>query len=72
MNDGKVRRPAHPPACCEGVAVVVKVASLAILAFVAFYLMTSPDHAAEIAKGAWHFVQTSARDVRQFVDKLTS
>ena len=51
---------------------VVKVASLAILAFVAFYLMTSPEHAAEIAKGAWHFVQTSARDVREFVDKLTS
>lgn len=51
---------------------VVKVAALAIIAFVAFYLMTSPDHAAHIAKGAWHFVQTSARDVRKFVDSLTS
>ena len=51
---------------------VVKVAAIAVVAFVAFYLMTSPDHAAQIAKGAWHFVQTSARDVREFVDKLTS
>jgi hypothetical protein len=52
--------------------VVVKVTALAIVAFVAFYLMTSPDHAAQIAKGAWHFVQTSARDIRRFVDSLTS
>jgi hypothetical protein len=72
MNDAKVRRPAYPSGCCEEVAVVVKVAAIAIVAFAAFYLMTSPDHAAEIAKGAWHFVQTSARDVREFVDKLTS
>jgi hypothetical protein len=41
-------------------------------AFLIFYMMTSPDQAAHIAKGSWHFVNTMAHRVGHFVDKLSS
>jgi hypothetical protein len=72
MNDGKVRRPTHPEGCCEEVAVVVKVAALAAIAFVIFYIMSSPDQAAHIAKGTGHLVAHVAHGIGHFLDKLTS
>lgn len=51
---------------------VVKVAALAAIAFVIFYIMSSPDQAAHIAKGTGHLVAHVAHGIGHFLDKLTS
>jgi hypothetical protein len=58
--------------CCEEADVVVKVAALAVVAFLVFYIMTSPDQAAEIAKSTGHLVGSVAHGIGHFVDKLAS
>jgi hypothetical protein len=50
--------------------VKVTIAGL-IGAFLIFYMMTSPDQAASIAKGAGHLVTHVARGVGNFIDNLT-
>ncbi len=52
---------------------VVKLALAGLVAaFVIFYVMTSPDQAANIAKGSWHLVTHIAHGVGSFLDKLSS
>ena len=41
-------------------------------AFLIFYVMTSPDQAANIAKGTGHLVTNVAHGVGTFIDKLAS
>jgi hypothetical protein len=45
------------------------IAALAV-AFVIFYIMTSPDQAASIAKGAGHLTSHVAHGVGSFIDNL--
>jgi hypothetical protein len=52
---------------------VIKVAlAAAVGAFLIFYVMTSPDQAANIAKGSWHLVTNVAHGIGTFIDKLAS
>jgi len=52
---------------------VVKIAVAGLVgAFLIFYVMTSPDQAAHIAKGSWHLVTSVAHGVGKFLDKLSS
>lgn len=44
----------------------------AIAALVLFYVITSPDNAAEIANGAWDAIVNIAHGIGKFVDKLAS
>jgi hypothetical protein len=41
-------------------------------AFVIFYIMSSPDQAAEMAKGTWHLVTDVAHGIGDFLNKLAS
>jgi hypothetical protein len=41
-------------------------------AFVIFYIMSSPDQAAEMAKGSWHLVTDVAHGIGDFLNKLAS
>jgi NADH:ubiquinone oxidoreductase subunit 6 (subunit J) len=51
----------------------VKVVAVgAAVVFVIFYIMTSPDQAANIAHGSWHTVVHVAHGLGSFVDKLAS
>jgi hypothetical protein len=57
----------------EGDEPMVKYAIPGVLgAFVVFYIMTSPDQAATIAHGTWHFIVHLAHGVGNFLDKLAS
>lgn len=52
---------------------MVKVAIAGLVgAFVIFYIMTSPDQAATIVKGAGHLATSVAQGVGDFLDKLAS
>jgi hypothetical protein len=52
---------------------MVKVAVLGLVgAFVLFYIMTSPDQAATMVKGAGHLATNVAHGVGDFLDKLAS
>jgi hypothetical protein len=52
---------------------VAKVAVGGVLvAFVLFYILTSPNNAASMAHGIWHFVGYLAHGVGHFLDKLSS
>jgi hypothetical protein len=52
---------------------MVKVAVVgAVGAFVVFYLLTSPDNAANIVHHSWAGVVKVAHGIGHFVDKLTS
>jgi hypothetical protein len=52
---------------------VIKLAAVGLVAaFLIFYVMTSPDQAAHIAKGSWHLVTSVAKGIGSFVDKLAS
>lgn len=52
---------------------MVKVAIAALVGvFVLFYVISSPDHAASIAEGAWHLTQSVAHGIGRFFDKLSS
>jgi NADH:ubiquinone oxidoreductase subunit 6 (subunit J) len=51
----------------------VKVVAIgAVVVFVIFYIMTSPDQAANIAHGSWHTAVHVAHGLGSFVDKLAS
>jgi hypothetical protein len=41
-------------------------------AFLIFFIMTSPDNAANIVHASWHVVVQVAHGLRDFVDKLSS
>lgn len=41
-------------------------------AFLLFYIITSPDHAASIANGGWDALVNIAHGIGRFFDKLAS
>jgi predicted membrane channel-forming protein YqfA (hemolysin III family) len=43
-----------------------------VLVFVVFYIMTSPDQAANIFHTTWHAIVNVAHGVAKFFDKLAS
>ena len=43
-----------------------------LVAFLVFYIMTSPDSAANIAHSGWHSAVNIAHGVGDFVNKLAS
>lgn len=43
-----------------------------VVAFLIFYIMTSPDQAANIVHHSWHSAVNVAHGVGHFVDKLSS
>ncbi|HEY2272109.1 MAG TPA: hypothetical protein VGH30_05005 [Jatrophihabitantaceae bacterium] len=43
-----------------------------VVAFLIFYISTSPDQAANIFHGTWHVAVSVAHGIGNFVDKLTS
>ncbi len=43
-----------------------------IVAFVIFFVLTSPDNAAKTADGAWNTVVHIAHGLNTFIDKLSS
>ena len=43
-----------------------------VIAFLLFYIMTSPDQAANIFHTGWHSVVNIAHGVGKFVNKLAS
>ena len=43
-----------------------------IIAFLIFYVMTSPDQAANIFHSGWHSVVNVAHGLGRFVNKLSS
>lgn len=45
---------------------------IVVLVFVVFYVMTSPDQAANIFHTSWHAVVNLAHGVGHFLDKVTS
>jgi hypothetical protein len=52
---------------------VVKIAIIGLIgAFLIFYIMTSPNQAADIAKGVGHLTTNVAHGVGNFLDKLAS
>ena len=52
---------------------MVKIAIAGLVgAFVIFYIMTSPDQAATMVKGAGHLATNVAHGVSDFLNKLTS
>jgi hypothetical protein len=52
---------------------MVKIAITGLVgAFLIFYIMTSPDQAADIARGAGHLTARVAHGIGHFIDKLTS
>lgn len=62
------------PACLlpEGGQRVKLVVIGLVGAFLIFYIMTSPDHAANIVHSSWHTAVNVAHGVGKFVDKLAS
>ena len=61
------------PAGDRGDTVVTKVAVGGLLgAFVLFYILTSPDQAANIVHAGWHALVKLAHGVGDFVDKVSS
>jgi hypothetical protein len=43
----------------------------AVVAFLIFYVMTQPDHAADIVHAGWHVAVNVAHGVGNFVTKLS-
>lgn len=43
-----------------------------IIAFVIFFIMSSPDNAATIAHNAWGLVENVAQGLKDFINKLTA
>ncbi len=43
-----------------------------VVAFLIFYIMTSPDAAANIVQGTWHVAVNVAHGVGRFLNKLAS
>jgi hypothetical protein len=55
----------------EGGAVKLVVTAI-VVAFVLFYVMTSPDQAANIVQGTWAIAVNVAHGVGSFINKLVS
>jgi hypothetical protein len=73
MNDYEVRQRAAPVIAPRRHQPMVKPAIAGLLgAFLIFYIMTSPDQAASIAKGIGHLTTSVAHGVGKFLDKLSS
>lgn len=52
---------------------MVKVTIVGLVgAFLIFYIMTSPDQAANIAHGTWHLATHVAHGLGDFVNKLAT
>jgi hypothetical protein len=51
---------------------VKKFVTWLIVAFLIFYMVTFPDHAANIARGTWHATVTVAHGVGGFLNRLAS
>jgi hypothetical protein len=49
-----------------------KIATALVVAFLIFYIMTSPSQAANIVHATWHVAVNVAHGVGSFVDKLSS
>ncbi len=49
-----------------------KIATGLVAAFLIFYIMTSPNQAANIVHATWHVAVNVAHGVGSFVDKLAS
>lgn len=65
--------PNRPNRMLRGHLPMVKIAIAALVgAFVLFYIITSPDHAASMADGAWHVTVNIAHGIGRFFDKLSS
>jgi multisubunit Na+/H+ antiporter MnhB subunit len=63
----------RPDRLLRGHLPVVKVAIAAVVgAFVLFYIITSPNHAADIAESTWHVTVNIAHGIGHFFDKLSS
>ena len=61
------------PATRKGAAIMVKlVVAGVVVAFLVFYISTSPDQAANIFHSSWHSAVNVAHGIGNFVDKLTS
>ena len=45
---------------------------IVVLVFLVFYIMTSPDQAANIFHTTWHAMVNVAHGIGQFLDKVTS
>lgn len=43
-----------------------------VLVFLVFYMMTSPDQAANMFHSSWHAIVNVAHGVGRFLDKVTS
>jgi hypothetical protein len=65
-------RPARTPVPKELSPMVKVLAIVVVVAFVVFYIMTSPDQAANIAGGFGHWVSDVAHGIGRFLDKLSS
>jgi NADH:ubiquinone oxidoreductase subunit 6 (subunit J) len=62
---------ARIPACPSSVGGVVKLVIVGlVVVFLVFYIMTSPDQAANIFHGTWHTSVRVAHGLGSFVDKL--
>jgi hypothetical protein len=51
---------------------VAKVAGGVIIAFLVFYVVVSPDNAAEILKSIWGLVEKIANGIKAMLDNLAS
>jgi hypothetical protein len=64
--------PSSARARTVGGGAVKKVVTWLIVAFLIFYVMTSPDHAANIVHGTWHIAVRVAHGVGGFLNRLAS
>lgn len=49
-----------------------RVVAVVVVLFLVFYIMTSPDTAAEIVKNIWHLAVKVAHGVGNFLNQLAS
>ena len=49
---------------------VKKLLLVAVVAFLVFFAVTSPDHAASIAHSIWHALVSIAHGLGDFINKL--
>jgi hypothetical protein len=65
--DGRFRLPTHLMEAPEMTKVAV---SGAVIVFLIFFAVTSPDHAANIVHSAWHALVNVAHGIGDFLNKL--
>jgi hypothetical protein len=66
-----VARPVPEEACPMAKQAQAAIAILVVV-FVLFYIITSPDQAADIAKSGWHGLVNIAHGIGNFLNKLAS